>query len=131
MTLHRRQFLRSAVGTVIALPVGMFLVQGCENESGTPNGDTPAAPPAMMETQVVYTTNVFGDHSHTFGIETTSFTSPPMAGLTGSTSSAEGHQHSVTVTMADLQNVQTGQTIKITSGLAEGHTHVLTLVKLG
>lgn len=131
MIIHRRQFLRLSFGTVIALPVGMFLVQGCEDETGTPNGDTPDAPPAMVGTQVVYTTNAVGDHSHTFGIEATSFASPPMTGVTGSTSSAEGHLHSVTVTMADLQNVQAGQTVKITSGTGGGHTHVLTFVKLG
>jgi len=85
----------------------------------------------MMNTQVVYTTNVVGDHSHTFGIEATAFASPPAAGVSGSTTSAEGHMHSVTVAMADLQNVQAGQTIKITTGTGGGHTHVFTFVKLG
>ena len=130
MAMDRRQFLRFSMGVTIALPAGTFLLISCD-ETGTPNGDTPGAPPAMVGTQVVYTTNVFGDHSHTFGIEATVFASPPAAGISGSTSSAEGHMHSVTVAMVDLQNVQTGQTIKITTGVGDGHTHVITLVKLG
>lgn len=137
MNTNRREFLRFSVGSIIALPAGMFLVQGCagdgygsEDDTGTPSGDTPAAPPAMMGTQVVYTTNVYGDHSHTFGIETTAFASPSEAGVSGSTSSAENHTHTVAVAMADLQYVQAGQTVKITTGTSAGHTHVLTLVKL-
>ncbi len=32
--------------------------------------------------------------------------------------------------MAELQSVGAGQTVQVTTGVASGHTHVLTLVKL-
>jgi hypothetical protein len=48
----------------------------------------------------------------------------------GSTSNDAGHMHTVAVSMADLQNVGAGQTIKVTTGSDSGHMHVLTLVKL-
>ncbi|HEY5950976.1 MAG TPA: hypothetical protein VIV40_36035 [Kofleriaceae bacterium] len=114
----------------LALPIGSLLLQGCEDETGTPNGDAPDAPPARVGTTIVYTSNVVGDHSHTFAIEASSFTSPPTAGLAASTSSDDGHVHTVEVAMADLQDVAAGQTVKITTGAAGGHTHVLTFVKL-
>jgi hypothetical protein len=127
--MERRSFLKVAAGTLLILPVGTFLVEGCGDNQST-SGDAPAAPPQKAGTQVVYTTNLVGAHSHTFGIEGAAFSSPPAAGVSGSTSSDEGHMHSVTVAMTDLQNVQNGQTVKITTAASGGHTHVLTLVKV-
>lgn len=127
--IKRREFVKLTAGSMIALGGSLFLVS-CENETGTPNGDNPAAPPQQSGTQIIYTTNVVGDHSHTFGIEMAALATPPTDGVMGSTSSGDGHTHTVAVVMTDLQMVGAGQTVKVTTGAASGHTHVLTLVKL-
>lgn len=125
--MHRREFLSTF--SVLVVGGSTFLI-ACENESGTPNGDTPAAAPKQSGTQVVYTTNQVGDHSHTFAIEMSALATPPAAGVSGDTSSADGHMHSVTVPMADLKMAAAGQMVKVTTGSGGGHMHVLTIVKL-
>jgi len=112
---------------LLVLPFGTFLVQACYG-TDPPNGDTPAAPPAVTGGNAVYTSNIDGDHSHTFSIALTAFTAP--ADTQGQTSVDEGHAHSVAIAAADLQNVQAGQTVKVTTGNTESHTHVLTFVKV-
>ena len=109
------------------LPFGTFLVQACYGTDPS-NGDTPAAPPVVSGSNAVYTSNIDGDHSHTFSIALAAFTAP--ADVQGQTSVDENHSHSVAISAADLQNVQTGQTVKVTTGTSESHAHVLTLVKV-
>ncbi len=127
--MNRREFVNLTTGTVIALGGSLFLVS-CGNDNGTSSGDSPAAPPQQSGTQIVYTTSFVGEHSHTFGVETSAFTAPPTDGVMGSTSNDAGHMHTVAISMTDLQNVGAGQTVRVTTGLDSGHTHVLTLVKL-
>ena len=109
------------------LPFGTFLVQACYS-TDTSNGDTPAAPPAVSGSNAVYTSNIDGGHSHTFSIPLSAFIAP--ADMQGQTSVDEGHAHSVAIAAADLQNVQAGQTARLTTGTSESHTHVLTIVKV-
>jgi hypothetical protein len=125
----RREFVKLTAGSVVALGGSLFLVS-CGGTTGAASADDPAAPPQQSGTQIVYTTSFVQAHSHTFGIETSAFASPPTGGVAGSTSDDGAHTHAVAVSMADLQSVAAGQTIKVTTGLAAGHTHVLTLVKL-
>jgi hypothetical protein len=128
--MNRREFVNLTVGSVIALGASRFLVS-CGYDTSTPNnGDNPAAPPQQSGTQIIYTTTFVGDHSHTFGIDTSSFASPPTDGVMGPTSNDAGHTHAVAISMADLQDIGAGQSVKVTTGSAGGHVHVLVLVKL-
>lgn len=127
--MNRREFVNLTTGTVIALGGSLFLVS-CGNDNGTPSADAPAAPPQQSGTQIVYTTSLAAGHFHTFGIETAAFTAPPADGVMGSTSNDAGHMHTVAISMADLQTVGAGQTIKVTTGSSDGHMHVLTLVQI-
>lgn len=127
--MNRREFVNLSVGSVVALGGSLFLVS-CGNDNGTASGDDPGAPPQQSGTQIIYTTSVVSAHSHTFGVDTSAFSSPPADGVMGSTSNDEGHMHTVAVSVTDLQNLGAGQTIKVTTGSDSGHTHVLTLVKL-
>jgi hypothetical protein len=124
----RREFVKLTVGSVVALGGSLFFVSCGGGSSGA--GDDPAAPPQQSGTQIIYTTSVAAAHFHTFGIDTSAFASPPAGGVSGATSDDGGHTHSVAVSMADLQSVGAGQTVKVTTGSASGHTHVLTLVKV-
>ena len=125
----RREFVKLTTGSLVALGGSLFFVS-CGGDSGTSDADQPAAPPVQSGTQIVYTTSNVGAHFHTFGIETSAFATPPTDGVSGSTSNDAGHTHTVAVSMSDLQSVGAGQTIKVTTGSASGHTHVLTLVKV-
>jgi len=125
----RREFVKLTTGSLIALGGSVFLVS-CGGGYGTTSARDPAAPPQQNGSQFVYTTSVDDAHFHTFGIDASAFASPPADGVAGSTSNDDGHTHTVAVSMADLQSVTAGQTIKVTTGSASSHTHVLTLVKI-
>jgi hypothetical protein len=127
--MFRREFVKLTAGSVVALGGSLFFVS-CGGSTSDSDNEEPAAAPQQSGTQIVYTTSNDVSHFHTFGIETTAFASPPTSGVSGSTSNDAGHMHTVAVSMADLQSVGAGQTIKVTTGLDSGHTHVLTLVKV-
>jgi hypothetical protein len=125
----RREFVKLTTGSLIALGGSVFLVS-CGGYGASSASEAPAAAPQQSGSQIVYTTSVDDAHFHTFAIDASAFASPPAEGLAGSTSNDDGHTHPVTVSMADLQSVTAGQTIKVTTGSASSHTHVLTLVKI-
>ena len=124
----RREFVKLTTGSLIALGGSVFLVS-CGGYGAT-SAEDPAAAPQQSGSQILYTTSVDDAHFHTFGIDASAFASPPADGVAGSTSNDDGHTHPVAVSMADLQSVTAGQTIKVTTGSASSHTHVLTLVKI-
>jgi hypothetical protein len=125
--MNRRNFLRAGSGALLVLPFGTFLVEACYG-TGATNGDAPAAPPTVSGSNAVYTSNIDGGHSHTFSIALAVFTAP--VDTRDQTSIDEGHAHSVAIAAADLQNVQAGQTVLVTTGTSESHAHVLTIVKV-
>jgi hypothetical protein len=127
LTMNRRGFFRTTGGALLALPLGSVLVQACSGTS-EPDGNGPAAPPITSGANAEYTSNIDDGHAHTFDIALTTFAAP--ADLEGQTSVDEGHRHAVSISAADLQRVESGQSVMVTTATSEGHTHVLTLVNV-
>ncbi len=125
--MNRRGFLRTTGGALLVVPLGGLLVQACYGMS-EPDGDAPAAPPTTSGSNAEYTSNIDDGHAHTFDIALTSFAAP--TDLQGQTSVDDGHSHAVSISTADLQQVESGQTVMVTTATSEGHTHVLALVKV-
>ncbi len=78
----------------------------------------------------VYTSTTVSQHSHTFSLDDTAISAPPTDGVNGDSSTAQGHSHTVAISMAQLKQVATGSSVQVTSGDAGGHTHVFTFVKI-
>jgi hypothetical protein len=125
--MNRRGFFRTTGGALLVLPLGSLLVQACYGTS-EPDGNGPAAPPTTSGANVEYTSNIDAGHSHTFDIALTTFSTP--TDIQGQTSVDEGHSHAVSISATDVQQVESGQTMTVTTATSEGHTHVLTLVKV-
>lgn len=138
--IDRRGFVES----LIALPVGIFLVRCSSGNSayGNPGSgnpttgnqmgsNAPAAAPSVSGTQVTYTSSEVESHFHTFAIVFTDLSNPPPNGLSSETSTTLGHFHTVVVSMAELQNVEMGESMLVTTGVTSGHSHVFTFVKVG
>lgn len=138
--MNRRDFLRGATRTLLVLPFGTFLVHCSDDEeSGTvvttnptqPGDSTPPdAPPRVDGANIVYTSSETNLHSHSFSIAAVSLASPPAAGVTGETTSAQLHSHLVSVSQSVLQSVQAGQTVKVETSSSAGHTHTFTFVRI-
>ena len=132
--MDRKQFL----GTLLVLPVGVFLVHcGSDSSSNNTSGGTgssdpnaPAAPPAQSNGMDVYTSSTNSAHTHTFTLDDSAITTPPAAGVSGDSSTDEAHSHTVAISSDQLAQVATGASVEITSGQASAHTHVFTFVKI-
>jgi len=130
--MDRRRFLRIAVGSIIVVPAGRFLVQ-CASDDGSSsaaNPDQPAAPPTVSNGNAVYSSSFAQAHFHTFSIVMSDFSSPPSGGVSGSTSVVQSHSHTVSVTAAMLASVAVGDTVTVSTSVVTDHQHVLTLVKV-
>lgn len=125
--MDRKQFL----GTLVVLPVGIFLVH-CSSDSSSSSGDgnAPAAPPTQSNGMDVYTSSTVSQHHHTFMLDDTAITAPPSAGVSGDSSSDGGHSHTVAISADQLSQVASGSSVEITTSLSSGHTHVFTFVKI-
>ena len=120
----RREFAQA----LLVQPIGTFLLR-CSSSSSDGNG-APAASPQVNGGQAVYTSSEVSAHDHTFAIDLANFVTPPAGGVSGDTSNNDGHTHGVTVSMGDLQQVQMGDTVMVTTTLNSGHTHVFTFTKV-
>ena len=127
----RREFMKLTTGSfLIALGGSVFLVSCGEGTAAPVLPKSPlrcrnrAAP--RFSTRRASTTLTFTPSRSRHRRSA----SPPADGVAGSTSNDDGHTHTVAVSMADLQSVAAGQTIKVTTGTASSDTHVLTLVKI-
>jgi len=130
--MDRRRFLRIAVGSIIVVPAGRFLVQ-CASDDGmssATNPNEPAAPPVVSSGNAVYSSSFAEAHFHTFSIDMSDFSAPPANGVSGPTSTADGHSHTVSVPAAMLANVAVGGTVTVNTSVVTDHQHVLTLVKV-
>lgn len=135
MDRDRREFLRGAAQFLLVLPFGTFLVRCKSDDDGAPVGELDDTPPAIapkvMGTNVVFTTSLTNDHSHSFTIPLAAFDAPPAGGITGFTTEAQGHQHSNTIDQDALQRAAQGDTVKVETGkAADDHTHEFTIVKV-
>src|SRR5215813_3049097 len=91
--MDRRRFLRLAVGSIIVVPAGRFLVQ-CASDGGSSSSaspDQPAAPPTVSAGNAVYSSSFAEAHFHTFSIDMSDFSSPPANGVGGQTSVSAAH----------------------------------------
>jgi hypothetical protein len=123
--MDRKNFL----GALLVLPFGIFLVH-CSSDASSSDASAPAAPPTRSGGMDVYTSTTVSQHSHTFSLDDTAISAPPTDGVNGDSSTAQGHSHTVAISMAQLQQVATGSSVQVTSGDAGGHTHVFTFVKI-
>jgi len=127
--MERRQFCKLVGGALVLIPAGLFLVR-CGGGSSDQTANGPTNQPSQNGTKFIYTSNVVGDHSHTFGIEISAIDMPPGTGVNGPSSVVENHSHSVVVSSAQLSSISAGQTVEVRTGTAEGHTHLFTFLKL-
>lgn len=134
--MNRRAFLRDAASTLLVLPFGTFLVHcGSDDDKQTvgpvqPDNAPPQAEPKMVDGNVAYTSNKVLGHSHTFPVSLEALGDPPADGVSGDTSTSQGHDHAMVVTQDALRMAAGGQAVKIQSATTQGHSHTFTIVKI-
>jgi len=127
--MQRREFCKLAGGALLLIPAGLFLVR-CGSNASDQSGNGPMNQPSVDGTNLIYTSSVVEGHAHTFGVEMAVIDMPSADGVSGPSSVVENHSHSVVISSAQLAGISAGQTVAVTTGTAEGHTHVFTFLKL-
>jgi hypothetical protein len=111
-TLTRRELLSQSTVLLLLVPVAS-MAAGCG--SNTPATVTPPC------NGVQETSTVTNNHTHTLCVPTTDLTTPPAAGVTYTTSTDAGHNHTVALTQAQLQSIQSGGSVTVTSSAPLAH----------
>ncbi len=130
--MDRREFLNRASRVLLLLPFAKLLLACKSNDSkgGSEDDDTPPdAPPKVVGTNTTYTSSETNGHSHGFTVPHAAFENPPLGGMSGRTTEAEGHQHTVTIDQEALRRAESGEIVKVETSQDSDHTHMFTIVK--
>jgi hypothetical protein len=111
--MNRRKFLITLGDTVLLLVLPAL--SDCSGTS-SPNGLTATSTPGGTD-----------GHYHQFTIPTSILNAPPPNGYQNSTSvgGSPGHTHTVNLSPANLNNINSGQTVLVTTTASpvDGHSH--------
>jgi hypothetical protein len=115
MAMNRREFLSRSMTTLLIIPVaGGIAACGSDSPSPSPTCDG-----------VLTTSTVTEGHTHTLCVPTGDLTNPPSAGQTYTTSMNAAHTHTVTLTQQQLQMINTGGTVTVTSSSPASHDFMI------
>lgn len=90
---------------------------------------TPTTPDIPDIDQKSFTSSTDQGHSHTVIISQSEIENPPAGGISRSTSSSDGHTHTFSMTQAELQSVKSGNTVEVSDSVVSGHSHTYQITK--
>ena len=112
----RREFVTQATMTLFLVPLAAVACSSGSNPS-SPGGSCNGLDP---------TSTVALGHTHTVCVLSSDLSNPPSGGVTYTTSGPDP-THTVTLTQAQLQSIQSGQSVTVTTSIANNHTHDFTI----
>jgi hypothetical protein len=68
---------------------------------------------------------VTNNHEHSLCVLTTDLMNPPAAGVTYTTSLTDGHTHTVNLTQAQLQSIESGGSVTVTTSSPYPHNFTI------
>jgi hypothetical protein len=123
--LNRRElvtlFVTSLVPGIASVACG-----GKVEDQGTSTSTSPTNPTAACDGLAATSTNV-QDHVHNVCVPLADLANPPAAGATYTTTTANGHVHTLQLTQAQLQQLSQGVVVSMTTSVAEDHVHIFTM----
>jgi hypothetical protein len=104
---------------------------GAATPASTGTGGSGGAAPAPAggtggtagSAHLTFTSSVVAGHSHQFDVDMAVLQQPLSAGLSGNTTVADGHVHTVELSVAELGQIVAGQVVTKETSLANSHTH--------
>ena len=108
----RREFLSKSTVLLLLVPVAC---SSSTSNSSTVDQDASAC------NGVFETSTVTNNHQHTLCVPTADLTNPPPAGMTYTTSTNAGHNHTVSLTQQQLQSINAGGAVTVTSSSPFAH----------
>ncbi len=126
----RRDFLRTATTTLVLVPFAPLL--GCSGGAlQGPGSDGGGSCDGLFEASTSTPDPLAGGqgHIHTVCVPTSDLTSPPSGAMTYVTSISLDHTHTVTLSQAQLSQIEAGQTVTVTTSNNGMHTHMFSIAK--
>ena len=120
--LTRRELLSQS--TVLLLLVPVAACSGNSASSVVQASDDASACDGVFEISTVD-----NNHDHSLCVPTTDFTNPPTTGMTYTTSINQGHYHTVTLTQTQLQTINSGGAVTVTTNPPVAYPHNFTIQK--
>ncbi len=116
--LTRREML-SQSSTVLLLLVPVAGAAGCGSSSSGSSG------PGGSCDGIEDTSTVTNNHTHTLCTLTSDLTNPPAAGVSYTTSTNAGHNHTVMLSQAQLQSIESGMSVTVTTSSPFPHNFTI------
>ncbi|MHB8093759.1 MAG: hypothetical protein ACYDH0_02345 [Candidatus Aminicenantales bacterium] len=85
--------------------------------------------PSNPTTDRTFSSSSENGHTHTITLQKAEVETPPASGINRATSSSSGHTHNFVMTQAELQTVLGGGSVVITVSLVDAHVHSFTVTK--
>ena len=130
----RREFLQGSAGVASTATVTLLLTRliGCGTTDYGGGTATSTGTTLPSCDGVASTSTVTLGHNHEVCVAASDLTSPPAAGMTYTTTpaSTDGHTHSVSLSQAQLQAIQAGQSVMVLTSSTESHTHSFAIVRM-
>ncbi|MGO8994746.1 MAG: hypothetical protein ACLQVI_15630 [Polyangiaceae bacterium] len=122
--LTRREVL--AKSTVLLLVPIAGATVGCSS-SGNPSSSSVinASEDASACNGIFEISTITNNHDHSLCVLTSDLTAPPAAGVTYTTSINDGHDHSVSLTQAQLQAIEAGTAVTVTTSSPFPHNFTI------
>jgi hypothetical protein len=92
---------------------------------------TGGAPPDLAVSSITYTATVIAGHSHDITLMVALFASPPADGISQPTSVTLNHNHTVTLTQAQLASIGGGAAVTVDTSVTDSHLHTFTFTNSG
>lgn len=121
MMMTRKEFLRSIAGACVGA-AGVAALAACSDDGGDPTADAAQRSCTMNGTVATIGTN----HGHTMTVPKEDVTAG--ADKTYQIQGSSGHPHSVAITAAMFTMLQNNTAVTATSSSDDGHTHSVTIV---
>jgi hypothetical protein len=114
--MARRMFLIRGGSVLLTLPAGWALVS-CGSSYSNPSTANVSAG------ELQFTSSAVEGHTHDFSISMQDLSQPPSTGVSGNTTAAAGHVHVVSLSQAELGEIQANQVVSKDTSVVAGHMH--------
>jgi hypothetical protein len=111
-SMTRRELLSKSTVLLLLVPVA------CSSSNAT---TIPSNLDASTCNGVFELSTVTNNHTHTLCVPFTDLSAPPTAGVTYTTSTDDGHNHTVVLTQAQLQTIAGGSSVTVTTSTPFPH----------
>lgn len=123
--MTRKEFIRTTLGSLLG---GILTIVGVSCSSPT-SPDTSDGDGTQNENEKSFQSTTAQGHTHSVTIQRSEIENPPENGISRSTSLSGGHTHTFSMTQQQLQNVNAGETVKVTDSVVSGHSHEYEITK--